>query len=202
MEQHSAQLKSYDSNGTTPQQKHFTQQQQGQPRAISSSPAPKQSYFTNLIKVYGFKLLFLIFSGVHLLKGFTRQFTNAALEYGMRRHNVAAPDLQIYQTVIHAPWSIKPLMGLVSDFYPIRGKNKTYYSIITLILCLAALLGNSIDWAEFETGNIPFCTPHPSSNEDTALGNNCVSSVVSSKGSKIDVKNNEWSDSHKKSSWQ
>mmetsp|Transcript_21274 Transcript_21274/g.38828 ORF Transcript_21274/g.38828 Transcript_21274/m.38828 type:complete len:565 (-) Transcript_21274:9-1703(-) len=87
---------------------------------------------------YGSKLLLTIFCTHHLLKGFVGGGGNSglvghAMEFTFRGLKVEGPRLQVYVAVAGLPWSMKALMGLVSDGFPIRGRRKAPYLALSTI---------------------------------------------------------------------
>lgn len=89
---------------------------------------------------YGANLLLLIFNVQHVMKGFAVNFTVVAEQFVYRSYNVPATDMQTYNAVTNLPWSMKPIIGLVSDVLPILGYNKAPYALLTSIAGTAAFL--------------------------------------------------------------
>ncbi|CAD7948162.1 unnamed protein product [Amoebophrya sp. A120] len=100
------------------------------------------SWTGSLSSTYGFHLLVLIFTGHHILKGFvggggSGGIVGAGMEYHFRDHKVSGSSLQIYQSVASLPWSIKAIMGLVSDSFPMYGRyyKAPYVAFTTMVAC-------------------------------------------------------------------
>mmetsp|Transcript_53783 Transcript_53783/g.125089 ORF Transcript_53783/g.125089 Transcript_53783/m.125089 type:complete len:603 (+) Transcript_53783:69-1877(+) len=89
---------------------------------------------------YGFNLLLLIFNVQHIMKGFAVNFTVVAEQFVYRSYSVPATDMQAYNAVTNLPWSMKPIIGLISDVFPIFGFNKTPYALLTSLSGTAAFL--------------------------------------------------------------
>lgn len=124
----------------------------------SLHPKNLSSWIRNLVDTYGFHVITLITVGIHLLKGFVgggggSGLVGAGLEYHLRNHQVAGTSLQIYQSVAALPWSLKALMGLASDRYPLyKSYNKAPYVGIASVLATVAYFLNgffffSVQWA-------------------------------------------------------
>mmetsp|Transcript_25623 Transcript_25623/g.74070 ORF Transcript_25623/g.74070 Transcript_25623/m.74070 type:complete len:606 (+) Transcript_25623:70-1887(+) len=89
---------------------------------------------------YGLNLLFLIFNVQHVMKGFVVHFTMIAEQFLYRSYALPATQMQAYNAVTNLPWSMKPIVGLGSDIFPILGFNKAPYALITSFSGTAAFL--------------------------------------------------------------
>jgi len=98
-----------------------------------------QNYMSNLEHHFGRKLLVLLFVSQHMLKGFTAAFTGPATSYLYASYKVVGPRMQIFGGVVGLPWAMKPIIGLLSDCFPIRGYNKGPYIILSSITGVVAL---------------------------------------------------------------
>jgi len=90
-------------------------------------------FMSDLTNQVGYKLLVLLFSTQHLLKGFVNSFAGAAVPYLYKSYHVTGPQVQIYSSVTSLPWALKPVIGLVSDVFPIFGYNKAPYVLLSTI---------------------------------------------------------------------
>jgi len=99
-----------------------------------------KSFITTLEKHFGYKLLWLLFAAQFLLKGFARDFIGKAEPYIFKLYHIPAGQMQIYTGVTALPWAMKPIVGLVSDLFPIGGYNKAPYMCFTSVLGVAAFL--------------------------------------------------------------
>jgi folate/biopterin transporter len=88
-------------------------------------------WFETLGDSFGYRLLVMLFFVQHLMKGFVASLSIKATPYLYRGYHLAAPQVQIYSGVAQLPWSMKPIIGLISDVFPIRGYNKAPYMIMT-----------------------------------------------------------------------
>jgi len=89
---------------------------------------------------FGYKILAVVFSAQHVMKGFVYYLTAAAQPYVYAHYNVSAVQMQIYSGVTFLPWSLKPILGLLSDMMPVGGYNKAPYFIGASVLGSAGLL--------------------------------------------------------------
>lgn len=49
---------------------------------------------------------------------------------------IDASRQQLYMTLIFAPWAMKPFIGVASDLFPIRGYNKRYFALYSILIGL------------------------------------------------------------------
>lgn len=49
---------------------------------------------------------------------------------------IDASRQQLYMTMIFAPWAMKPFIGVASDLFPIRGYNKRYFALYSILIGL------------------------------------------------------------------
>jgi len=87
---------------------------------------------------YGYNLLWMLFFSQFLLKSFCGHFTGAASSFVFRSFNVSGPQLQVYVALSSLPWALKPVLGVLSDRFPILGFKKKYYLLIS---SLAGIMG-------------------------------------------------------------
>jgi len=117
----------------------------GEPEAGEEEPLGCRSCSTlnrmdKLKRHYGSNILLLIFNVQHVMKGFVVNFTVVAEQFLYRSYQVPATDMQTYNAVTSLPWSLKPIVGLVSDMLPVLGYNKAPYALLTSVAGTAAFL--------------------------------------------------------------
>lgn len=91
-----------------------------------------------LEKAYGWELLALLAVAQWLIKGVVWGFAHTTTDYLLRDYAVPGPKMQIYKAIVHLPWAMKPMFGLLSDRFPIMGYRKGPYIVITTIAAVAA----------------------------------------------------------------
>lgn len=91
-------------------------------------------WFGNLERHYGWRLLILLWSSQHLLKGVVNQFQSSAVMWLLQEYNVSGPSMQIYTSIGSAAWALKPLIGVVSDMFPWWGCRKAPYVVASSII--------------------------------------------------------------------
>ena len=79
----------------------------------------------------------------HVLKGFVLIYAFTSFDWVLASYHVRGPRLQALKTIAFLPWVLKPLLGIISDMFPICGLNKApYFMLATLVGCPAcALIG-------------------------------------------------------------
>jgi folate/biopterin transporter len=84
-------------------------------------------WLADLRQAFGFKLLAMLFASQHLMKGFVSSLIGPATQFLFGSYNVAGPRMQIFSGIVMLPWAMKPIIGLISDCFPIYGYNKGPY---------------------------------------------------------------------------
>ena len=74
-----------------------------------------------------------------MLKGFVAGGGRGGLmgkpiEFLFAEYNLNASKIQMYSAVAGSPWALKPLIGFMSDAFPIYGYKKMPYVVITTIM--------------------------------------------------------------------
>jgi len=87
---------------------------------------------------FGYKLLIMLFASQHLMKGFVASFVAPSTQFLYASYKIPGPQMQIFGAVAQLPWAMKPMIGLVSDAFPIRGMNKAPYILAASVLGIAA----------------------------------------------------------------
>jgi hypothetical protein len=97
-------------------------------------------FIANLEEHFGYKLLWLLFAAQFLLKGFANSFTQKAEPYIYKAYQVPAGQSQVFRGVTQLPWAMKPIIGLVSDIFPVWGYNKAPYMLATSLMSVVCFL--------------------------------------------------------------
>ena len=93
----------------------------------------------NLQSDYGVRLLIMISLCSHWCKGFCRQQYAQSIRYLLQAWMVPGPRLDVYTAIIDIPWSMKPIIAICSDTFPVLGYRKRPYMVVTSILCIFGL---------------------------------------------------------------
>jgi folate/biopterin transporter len=105
----------------------------------SLTPETAVKWLRGLQQQFGNKLLVLLVVSQHLMKGFASSLTGPATQYLYASYKVLGPRMQVYGGVTALPWAMKPVIGLVSDCFPIGGLNKGPYIVFSSVLGVIAL---------------------------------------------------------------
>eukprot|EP00578_Thalassiosira_sp_NH16_P016705 CAMPEP_0181114502 /NCGR_PEP_ID=MMETSP1071-20121207/20926_1 /TAXON_ID=35127 /ORGANISM="Thalassiosira sp., Strain NH16" /LENGTH=648 /DNA_ID=CAMNT_0023198633 /DNA_START=175 /DNA_END=2118 /DNA_ORIENTATION=- len=62
---------------------------------------------------------------------------------------IGAARQQLYMSMIMSPWAMKPFIGVASDLFPIRGYNKRYFALYSILI---GLVGCSVLLGMYHTG--------------------------------------------------
>jgi folate/biopterin transporter len=111
--------------------------------SIMDSPNALIGWYSMLNEQFGSKLLILLFTSQHMVKGLANSFSGEAARWIFKSYNVPGPHTQVYSGVIGLPWALKPIIGMISDICPIKGYNKAPYILVSSILgvCGFAMVG-------------------------------------------------------------
>ena len=90
----------------------------------------------NLRERFGTRFLFVLILTEWLLKGFSLRSHELTFGYVLRDYHPTAASADIYRGVINIAWMLKPAIGLLSDFNPIRGYRKRYYMVGFLFIAM------------------------------------------------------------------
>eukprot|EP00927_Polykrikos_kofoidii_P085520 TRINITY_DN9328_c0_g1_i1.p1 TRINITY_DN9328_c0_g1~~TRINITY_DN9328_c0_g1_i1.p1 ORF type:complete len:586 (+),score=88.95 TRINITY_DN9328_c0_g1_i1:87-1760(+) len=115
-------------------------------------------WLSKLEAVFGRPLLILLFVIQHCNKGFGSSFVGRATPYMYKSYNTPAPQVQIYSGITQLPWALKPIIGLVSDMFPVLGYNKAPYVVLVSAIAGAAFLTvGTVSTANFAIGSFVLC---------------------------------------------
>ena len=109
--------------------------------AAASKRASPRENLAELRATYGDALLKFIASVMFGLKGaMLGVIGTSALPYAQNYLKLSAKELQRYGIVAAFPWTVKPIIGMTSDLFPIGGYHKRYYIALTSIIGSAAII--------------------------------------------------------------
>ena len=94
-----------------------------------------RDYGRLMLNVLGWRFIVFLFFSHFLGKGMLRTgASRMLLPLFKSLGDVDAFELQIYTVLVTLPWSMKPLMGLSSDFITIGGYQKRYWLVVGAII--------------------------------------------------------------------
>lgn len=93
-----------------------------------------------LKRTFGFKFLVILVGSQHMIKGFANTMCQTASLALFTSYGVRAQRMNIFTGTAMLPWSMKPIIGLVSDYFPIRNYHKGPYMVLSSIVGSLACL--------------------------------------------------------------
>lgn len=100
-----------------------------------------RGYISRLNNAFGFKFIFLIFISQCFIKGITFVIMTRGLLPLFKSMGLDAIQLQVYTAVALCPWTIKPLIGVLSDLIAIVGYHKKYMILFACMLGIGGATG-------------------------------------------------------------
>jgi BT1 family len=82
------------------------------------------SYVRRMRQIFGTRFLAYLFLTQCLLKGIMLASVAASIMPWLKSLGVEAVHVQVFEALISSPWSVKPIIGAVSDLFPISGYHK------------------------------------------------------------------------------
>lgn len=90
-------------------------------------PRSLKMYSKRMIHIFTLKFILFLGTTQFLLKGIVYTMSNVVMLPLFKHKGVNALDLQIYTALATAPWTIKPLFGILSDLVTIKGYHKRFW---------------------------------------------------------------------------
>ena len=97
------------------------------------------SVLSTLRTDYGMQLLIMISLCSHWCKGFCRSQYMQSIRYLLQSWMLSGSRLDTLASVIEMPWSLKPMVAICSDMFPIFGFRKLPYILVTSMFGIAGL---------------------------------------------------------------
>jgi folate/biopterin transporter len=72
-----------------------------------------------------------------VLKGFVIAYATTSADFLFREYELEGPYLQMYKAIMALPWALKPIVGVISDTFPIMGYKKAPYIVLVTLLAMA-----------------------------------------------------------------
>lgn len=91
-------------------------------------------YFKRIISICQWRFIFFLIISQMIVKGLLYRLTMSGMLPIFKNLGVGAADLQVYMTIAMSPWSIKPIVGILSDLIAFRGYHKRYWLIISIVV--------------------------------------------------------------------
>jgi len=87
-------------------------------------------YFESIIYITGLRLFFLIGIVQLFIKGIQYTIVLRCLFPILSQYGIHSTQLQLYSVIVGTPWTFKPVIGIISDLFPLFGYHKRYYHLI------------------------------------------------------------------------
>lgn len=106
-----------------------------------------QSYVHLMRDAFGYKFLFFLFISQCLIKGIVFVVFTVGVFPLLKAMGIGAVQVQLFGALAMSPWTIKPLMGIVSDIVAICGFHKRFWMLFSIVV---GIVGASIMVAGFQ----------------------------------------------------
>jgi len=106
---------------------------------LISGPRDLLHWVQDLSDAYNIRLIWALFASQFILKGFCMGYSIGGFDWLLSARNVPGPTMQIYTAVGMLPFAMKPLIGMLSDAFPICGYQKNPYIFLTTLVGLFGL---------------------------------------------------------------
>jgi len=107
---------------------------------LFSGPWDFKRWVCMLGDTYNWRLLWMLVASQMTLKGFVMGYALGGFDWLLSARNVPGPKMQIYSAVGMLPFAMKPLVGMLSDAFPIMGYQKIPYLLVATVIGVAGLL--------------------------------------------------------------
>jgi len=108
--------------------------------SLTSGPTQFVAWVRMLSDLYNIRLVVALIASQLVLKGFVMGYSLGGFDWLMSARNVPGPTMQIYSAIGMLPFAMKPLIGMLSDAFPIFGYSKNPYIFLTTIVGLWGLM--------------------------------------------------------------
>lgn len=95
--------------------------------------------FTEVKSTFGLKFIGMIIIGMNLNKGLAYNIILQAFTILRRQHGLPASQSAVYGAISRVPFTLKPIIAIMSDLFPIFGYKKKYYMAIFTTLGIFTL---------------------------------------------------------------
>lgn len=96
-------------------------------------------WFNMLSENFGLRFLLLLVIYQHMLRGTVSVSVMKLMPWMYKSYHVPASQKQLFHCATNLPWALKPVIGLMSDIFPVRGYHKGPYMLVASIGGGAAL---------------------------------------------------------------
>eukprot|EP00427_Karlodinium_veneficum_P027351 CAMPEP_0169214246 /NCGR_PEP_ID=MMETSP1016-20121227/17241_1 /TAXON_ID=342587 /ORGANISM="Karlodinium micrum, Strain CCMP2283" /LENGTH=558 /DNA_ID=CAMNT_0009292031 /DNA_START=128 /DNA_END=1804 /DNA_ORIENTATION=+ len=107
---------------------------------LLSSPQHVARWLKDLGNTYSIGLMWMLVASQFVLKGFVMGYCIGGFDWLLSARNTPGPTMQIYTAIGMLPFAMKPVIGMLSDAFPIRGYQKNPYIFLTALVGLFGLV--------------------------------------------------------------
>ena len=100
-----------------------------------------RAYFIRLEAVFTLRFLLYLLITQCVIKGILYRIASSTMLPLFKGLGIDAVTMQLYATIASSPWSLKPLVGVISDIVAIRGYHKRFLIVSAIAV---GLIGSSI----------------------------------------------------------
>jgi hypothetical protein len=81
----------------------------------------------------------MLFVSQHLMKGLLSSLVMAPAPFIFGSLSISAPEVQVFTGIAALPWAMKPVLGMLSDHFPIFGLRKAPYLLLSSVFGICAI---------------------------------------------------------------
>eukprot|EP00581_Thalassiosira_minuscula_P012811 CAMPEP_0183716478 /NCGR_PEP_ID=MMETSP0737-20130205/10381_1 /TAXON_ID=385413 /ORGANISM="Thalassiosira miniscula, Strain CCMP1093" /LENGTH=646 /DNA_ID=CAMNT_0025945757 /DNA_START=224 /DNA_END=2165 /DNA_ORIENTATION=+ len=115
-----------DNNNNTPHAPH--------PPTLQHPITSTKTYFAELSSFFSWKFLSWLAIDQACVGGGSFALVTALSLPLFKELGIGAARQQLYGSMIMSPWAMKPFIGVASDLFPIRGFNKRYLAVYSILI--------------------------------------------------------------------
>ena len=104
-----------------------------------------KSQFYQLKEALTFKFIFLLFITQCLIKGIVFVIFTSGIFPLLKEMNIDAVHVQIYGAIAMSPWTLKPLIGILSDLIAFNGLHKRWWMLFSVIIGIVGAIMMVVD---------------------------------------------------------
>lgn len=96
-----------------------------------------KAYFTTMREAFTLRFIFFLFISQCFIKGIVFVIYTAGVFPLLKDMGIDAVQAQLYGALAMSPWTVKPLMGIISDLVAIGGYHKRYWMLFSILVGIA-----------------------------------------------------------------
>jgi len=98
-------------------------------------------FLERLVSTFGWRFVFIVFACYHVANGLNSAIVGQSKGYMFEHYGVNAADAEIMTAIEKMTWAFLPILGVISDIFPIFGFQKApYMFFFSVVGCAVALL--------------------------------------------------------------